>query len=188
MYNYFALRGLRAFLREWLAAAVALAVGSIVFGTMCAKYSTSDEGAAFVAAAVVSLPVAIMVLQGVRSGRLRLFNIAAAKVRTQLQEDEEKVTRESFSTFWRSLDPEEREGLQWLTSMFAANVLNELKGEIETPIKLHPRNVEQFEKAVRESGQREVLLAVKGGTKKLVRVRVNHLTGEIFYSFKTEEV
>lgn len=188
MYNFFLLRGTRAFFREWVAAAIALAVGSIVFGLMCAKFSTSEEGAAFVAAALVAIPVAVMILQRARKGRLRFPGVATVKLRMQIEEDEEeRKTQESFASFWRSLDPDEREGLQWLSTMIAANVLGELHEDVATPIKLHPRNVEQFEQMVLESGQREVLLAVKGGRRKFVRVRVNHRTGQVLYSMKTED-
>lgn len=178
MYNFFVLRA--SLERECIAAAVSLMSGAIVFGMMCVKYQSSDEGAAFAASAVVALPVALMVLHVMRRPRPKM----------QPVEDEhwdERESMASFATFWKSLDREEREGLQWLSSMIAANVLSDIHDDYEPPMKLHPRNVDEFEKMVRGSGQRDVLLALKGGTRKFVRVRVNHRTGQVLYSMKTED-
>src|SRR4051812_39906557 len=73
MAEYFLLRGPRALLREAVAAWTSLTVGSILFGIIAVRFTpTIGVEAAFAAALIVSAPVASMLLQGIRTGRVGL--------------------------------------------------------------------------------------------------------------------
>lgn len=79
MSDLFLLRGRSALLRDIMAAWISLTVGSILFGIVFAKYYASGEGIAFVAASVLSIPVASLLLLGIRSKHLRIPNLSIPK-------------------------------------------------------------------------------------------------------------
>jgi len=185
MSDCFLLRGRRAILREIIAAWVSLTVGSVLFVIVFAKYSASGEGVAAVAALVLSIPVSAMLLQSIRSGQLKLPELSIPK---GVPESEWKMEEsESFAAYWKSLNAEEKEGLQWLASMLAANALVVPPVSEKSPGILDQLDIVGLEEKPAGSGHDELIVKIKDKRDSFVVVKVDRKNREIYYTLRPKE-
>ncbi len=71
MLDFFLLRGRRQLLRELLAAWAGLTAGTLLFAFIATRFTPAmGQDAALTVALMLAVPIAVMLMQAIRSGRL----------------------------------------------------------------------------------------------------------------------
>lgn len=184
MSDYLLLRGRKALLREVAAAWISIGLGAILFGYISAKWSPSlGTDGAYLEAAVISIPFAIWLLFLIRGGTFTLPALAMPKAKPQPEQPEDEGLK--LSEFWKSLNPEEREGLQWLTSMAAAQLVATPYSPGQTLVLPGPKGELLLEVPPTKVGPDEFEFRVKGDPTKKIVTKVDRKKQEISYVLHT---
>lgn len=125
MSDYFLLRGRRPLLREAAAAWISLTGGALLFGIIMARFTPSiGRDAALAASLVLVTPVSAILLQAVRTGRLTIPRLSGVPVGRPRSETKDDVDFRDLAAYWRSLAPEEKEGLRFVAGMMGATLIS----------------------------------------------------------------
>ena len=191
MSNYFLLRGRRSLLREVGAAWVSLTAGALLFGIVTARLSPAmGQDAAIAASLVLTTPVAAMLLQAIRAGRLAWPQIPKLPVGRPASEEDSDSDFKDIAKFWKSLDPDARLGLRYLAGVLGAKMvspqLSGLSGKPTLNIKVDEINSIVIDETMLVNGPDEFTVPLKD-EKKLALVKIDRKKGIIHLMYLPEE-
>ena len=193
MSNFFLLRGRQALLREITGAWIALTAGSLLFALVAIRLTPAiGQDASYGAALFMAVPTAAMILQAVRTGRLKFPGLPKKPQGVPWLEHGETTELERASPLWGEvMDPEAREGLQWLACLLAARTINPhfsvMLGDsprMKLPFRIDNHNSVELNSELLMQGPEEFTINVAGtGAKEqLVLVKVNKSKREVNFS------